>query len=98
MTLKVSTYSEMKSCGSAVSIATGCGLDNHGVVVRVLVGSRIFISPCHPYWFWGSSDPPSKELWEGSLSMEARRQGHKADHSPPTSAKVKKTWVYTFNL
>jgi hypothetical protein len=42
--------------GSIVSIATGYGLDNRGVRVRVPVGSRIFSSPHHPYWFWG---PPS---------------------------------------
>jgi hypothetical protein len=24
-----------------------------------------------------------------------KRQGHEADHSPPTSAEVKKTWTYT---
>jgi hypothetical protein len=31
----------------------------------------------------------------GILSLEARQQMHKADHSPPTSAMSKKTWIYT---
>jgi hypothetical protein len=31
----------------------------------------------------------------GALSPEVKRPGCEADHSPPTSAEVKKTWVYT---
>jgi hypothetical protein len=31
----------------------------------------------------------------GALSLLVNWQGHKADHSPPTSAKVKKTWTNT---
>jgi hypothetical protein len=30
-----------------------------------------------------------------SLSPGVKRSGREADHSPPTSAEVKKTWVYT---
>jgi hypothetical protein len=41
---------------SAVSIATGYGLDNRGVGVRVPVGSRIFSSPRRPERLWG---PPN---------------------------------------
>jgi hypothetical protein len=37
-----------QSLGIAVGIATGYGLDDGGVRVRVLVRSRIFISPDHP--------------------------------------------------
>jgi hypothetical protein len=33
-----------------------------------------------------------------TLSPEVKRQEHEADHSPPTSAEVKKTWVYTSTL
>jgi hypothetical protein len=29
-----------------------------------------------------------------ALSPELNRQGREADHSPPTSAEIKKTWVY----
>jgi hypothetical protein len=32
----------------------------------------------------------------GVLSSEIKRQGRGADHSPPTSAEVKKIWIYTF--
>jgi hypothetical protein len=31
----------------------------------------------------------------GVLSPGVKRKGREADHSPPTSAEVKKTWVYT---
>jgi hypothetical protein len=41
---------------SVVGIATGYGLDDRGVGVRVPVGSRIFSSPRRPDGLWG---PPS---------------------------------------
>jgi hypothetical protein len=41
---------------SAVGIATGYGLDDRGVGVRVPVGSRIITSPSRPDWLWG---PPN---------------------------------------
>jgi hypothetical protein len=46
----------MKSRDSVVCIATGYGLDDGGVEVRVPVGSRIFYSPHRPDWLWG---PPN---------------------------------------
>jgi hypothetical protein len=42
---------------SVVGIATGYGLDDRGVGVRIVVGSRIFSSPLRPDWLWG---PPSR--------------------------------------
>jgi hypothetical protein len=38
---------------SIVGIATGCGLDDRGVGVRVPVGLRTFFSPRRPAWLWG---------------------------------------------
>jgi hypothetical protein len=35
-------------------------------------------------------------LWV--LSTGVKRQGREADHSPPTSAEVKKTWIYKSTL
>jgi hypothetical protein len=31
----------------------------------------------------------------GALSLEVKRQGSEADHSPPSSAEVKNAWLYT---
>jgi hypothetical protein len=31
----------------------------------------------------------------GLINQAQWVSGHEADHSPPTSAKVKKTWIYT---
>jgi hypothetical protein len=44
----VTCLSDYSSQDSAVGIVTGCRLDDQGVRVRVPVGVRIFISPCHP--------------------------------------------------
>jgi hypothetical protein len=83
-----------RSWDSIVDIATGYGLGDQGVGVRVPVGSRIFSSPCHPDWLWG---PPSFLLngYQGLFPGGVKRSGHEADHSPQTSAKVKKIWLYT---
>jgi hypothetical protein len=32
----------------------------------------------------------------GALSPGVRQQGREADNSPPTSAEVKKMWIYTY--
>jgi hypothetical protein len=31
----------------------------------------------------------------GALYREVKRQGRETDHSPPTNAEVKKTWINT---
>jgi hypothetical protein len=85
---------KLKSQDSAVVIVSGYGLDDQGVGVRVPVGSRIFSSPSRPDQFWG---PPSllfNGYW-GVLSLEVKWPGRETDHSPPTSAKIKKMWVCT---
>jgi hypothetical protein len=42
----------------------------------------------------GLTQPPI-EWVPGTLSQGLKRPGLEADHSPPTSAEVKKTWIYT---
>jgi hypothetical protein len=42
----------------------------------------------------GPNQPPIQWV-PGSLSPEEKRQGREADHSTPTSAKVKKMSIYT---
>jgi hypothetical protein len=49
----MSYWTIMRSRDSAVGIATGYGLDDRGVGVRVLVRSRIFSSPRRPDRLWG---------------------------------------------
>jgi hypothetical protein len=45
---------EARSRDSIVGTATGYGLDDRGIGVRVPVGSRIFSSPRRPDRLWGS--------------------------------------------
>jgi hypothetical protein len=78
---------------SVVGTATGYGLDDQVVGVRVPLGSRIFASAYRPDRLWG---PPSL-LSNGhreAIFPGVKRPESEADHSPPTSAKVKKTWMY----
>jgi hypothetical protein len=72
---------------------SGYGMDDRGVGVRVPVGSRIFSSPQRPDRLWG---PPTilSNGYRDSFSR-VKRQVREADHSPPASAEVKETWVYT---
>jgi hypothetical protein len=79
---------------SVVGIATSYGLDDRGVGVRVPVGSRIFSFPNRPDRLWG----PHNLLFNGYRGLFRRgvkRPGREADDSPPASAEVKKTWIYT---
>jgi hypothetical protein len=42
----------------------------------------------------GPTKPPIQ--WEpGALFPDIKRLGREADYSPPTSAEVKKIWIYT---
>jgi hypothetical protein len=67
---------------SSVGIATGYGLDDQE---------------------GGSSSPGRVKNFHFSISSrqalgsfpEVKLQGREADHSPPTSAEVKKMWIYT---
>jgi hypothetical protein len=42
----------------------------------------------------GSTQPPMQWV-PGSLSAGVKRPGREAHHSPPSSAEVKKIWIYT---
>jgi hypothetical protein len=42
----------------------------------------------------GPTQPPIEWVL-GALSPGVKRLGRGADHSPPTSAEVKKIWIYT---
>jgi hypothetical protein len=45
-------------------------------------------------YYLGPTQPPIQWV-QGALSPEVKRQGREADHSPPTSAEVKKICIYT---
>jgi hypothetical protein len=61
-------------------------------------------SPCrvNSFLFSTASKPdlgltrPPIQWAPGPLSPGVKRQGREADHSPPTSAEVKKMWIYIF--
>jgi hypothetical protein len=52
-----------RSRDSVVGIATGYGLDDRGVGVRVPLGSRIFSSPRPPDRLWGPPNLLSNGYW-----------------------------------
>jgi hypothetical protein len=79
---------------SAVGIATGYGLNDGVVGVRVQVGSRIFSSSRLPHRFWGPLSLLSSG-YLGALSPVVKQSGPEADHSPQTSAEIRKIWLYT---
>jgi hypothetical protein len=81
---------------SSVGIASIYWLDDWGIGVRVPVISRIFSYPRRPDRLWGPPNLLSNGYRGAVLSPRVKRQGREADHSPPTSAEVKKMWIYTY--
>jgi hypothetical protein len=75
------------SC-SVVGIATSYGLDDRWVGVRVPVDWRIFSKSSRP-----ALRSTQRVPW--ALYPGVKRPGPEVDHSPPTSAEVKKMWIYT---
>jgi hypothetical protein len=78
---------------SAVGIATtyelndrGVGVPSPGRVKNFLVSTsfRPTLGPTQPHIEWVP----------GTFTLGVKRPGREADHSPPTSVEVKKTWVY----
>jgi hypothetical protein len=83
----------MEGRDSVVGIASGYGLDDRGVGVRVPVRARLFHSPSNPGRIWGPLSLLSNG-YRGLFPPEVKRPGREADHSPPTNAEVKNTWIY----
>jgi hypothetical protein len=85
----------LKNRDSVVGIATGYGLEERAVGVRVPVGSKMFSSPRRPDRLWlGSTQSPIERLLE-ALSPGIKLPGREVNHSPPANAEVKKMWIYT---
>jgi hypothetical protein len=77
------------SPGSSVGIAMGYGLDG---LCSIPGNARFFSSPQR----LGPIESPIQWV-PGALSPGIKRLGCEVDHSPPTSAEVKKTWIYIYN-
>jgi hypothetical protein len=73
-----------------VGIATGYGLDEREVGVRVPAESKIFSSPRRSRPALGPSQPLIQWV-PGAPSPRVKRQGRESNYSTPTSAEVKKT-------
>jgi hypothetical protein len=75
---------------SSVGIAISYGLDDQEG--REL-GKKF--SLLHIVQIGSGVHPTSYELGTEGSFPGVKRQGREADHSPPTSAEVKKMWIYT---
>jgi hypothetical protein len=73
----------LRSRDSAVGIATGYGLDDRGGLEYESREGR------HSVQTGSEVNQPPTQWVPG-----AKRPGREADHSPPTSAEVKKMWIY----
>jgi hypothetical protein len=73
----------------SLPIATGYGLDDQGGGSSSPGRVKNFHFSISSRPALGSTQPPIK--WVPGVN----RQGREADHSPPTSAEVKKMWIYT---
>jgi hypothetical protein len=78
---------------SAVGMETGYGLDDREVGIRIPVRSKIFSSLRLPDRFW--AHPTFYPMGTDSFFPGVKRPRPEADHLPPSSAEVKKTWIYT---
>jgi hypothetical protein len=78
----------MRSRNSVVGIATGYGLDDRGVGVRVPVGSRILFSTLSRPALRSTLRPIQWVPW--ALSQGLKRPGNEADHSPPAVPRSRK--------
>jgi hypothetical protein len=78
---------------SAVGIATGYELEGREIVVRVPVRARFF--PLHIIQTDSEVQPASYTRVPATHSPVVKRPKREAGHSPPTSAEVKNTWIYT---
>jgi hypothetical protein len=73
---------------SSVGIALGYGLDDRGSRVRLPAGKWNF-SLQHRVQNGSGTHPASCPMVPGGLSLGVKRLGREANHSLPSSAKVK---------
>jgi hypothetical protein len=86
--------SHLRSRGSAIGKVNGYGLDVRRVGVRVPAGPIIFHFSVSFRPALEPTQPPVQWV-QLTFSQGVKRPVPEAGHSRSTSAKVKKTWVYT---
>jgi hypothetical protein len=69
-------------------------MDVRGVGVRVPVEGKIFLLSTSSRPVLGPTQPPIQWIL-GALSSGVKQPGRETNHSLPTSAEVKNTWIYT---
>jgi hypothetical protein len=74
-------------------VAPGYVLDDRGFESRQ--GLENFLFTTAPKPALGLTQPPVQWVTV-SLSLEVKRLGREADHSPPTSAEMKNAWRYVY--
>jgi hypothetical protein len=79
--------------GYLSGIALGYGLDNRVLHSRQRLGIFLFTTASRTAL--GPTQPPTQWVL-GALSLGVNLPGSKADHSPPSSAKVKNAMSYIF--
>jgi hypothetical protein len=79
---------------SSVDIETSYGLDDREVGVPSPGRIKNFFFSTSPRPSLGPTQPPIQRV-TGAFTPGVDRPGLEADHSPPTSAKVKNMWMYT---
>jgi hypothetical protein len=94
MLTRMNFYHIMELRDSTVGIATGYWLDDRGRSSSPS-GVKNFHISISSRPALGLILPPIQRV-PGALSPGVKRQGREADHSPPSSAEVKKTWIYTY--
>jgi hypothetical protein len=93
LTTEIILYFTSSCRDSSVGKPTGYGQDDRMIGVRFPTegGNFLFDTVSRPAL--GSTQPPIKWV-PGTLSLEVKRPGREADHSPPSSAEVKNAWSY----
>jgi hypothetical protein len=77
---------------SAVGIATGYGMEDRG---RSSSPVMVKDSLLHVVQTGSGAQPASYPKSTGGYFPGVKRPGHEADNTSPTSAEVKKMWIYT---
>jgi hypothetical protein len=86
--------SEDKDHESSVGISTGYGLDDQGGGSSSPGRVKKFSLP-HIVQTGSGVHPTSYKMGTAGSFPGVKRRGRETDHSPPTSAEVKKMWIYT---